>query len=92
MSLRSIKSKGWDGSVRGRIAKDTLSKGYNIQEFLVGDTSVGDGLTLHQFSHTCVICTPSAVFYITINAPLFLIVWEVIFLCGDFERFFSRLF
>jgi hypothetical protein len=28
--------------------KSTLSKGCNIQEFSVGDTSVGDGLTLHQ--------------------------------------------
>jgi hypothetical protein len=29
--------------------KDTLSKGCNIQEFSVGDTSVGDGQTLHPF-------------------------------------------
>jgi hypothetical protein len=102
VSLRSIKSKGWDGSVRGKLAKghfvqgmqhprifgrghigrgwtniapsamgytpnvaslevlfrdgmvrsgaqyprDALSKGCNIQEFSVGDTSVGDEITL----------------------------------------------
>jgi hypothetical protein len=41
---------GFPGCLAGQPGKpklSTLSKGCNIQEFLVGDTSVGDGLTLH---------------------------------------------
>ncbi len=56
-----IKSKGWDGSVRGKIAKGHFVQGINIQEFSVGDTSVGDGLTLHHFFYKSTI---------TIYAPM----------------------
>ena len=38
---------GWFGHGQNS-QRDTLSKGCNIQEFSVGDRSVGDGLTLHQ--------------------------------------------
>jgi hypothetical protein len=48
-----IESNQRDGMVRSgaKQPRDTLSKGCNIQEFSVGDTSVGDGLTLHQNSY-----------------------------------------
>jgi hypothetical protein len=47
--VASLKSELRDGMVRSgaKYPRDTLSKGCNIQEFSVGDTSVGDGLTLH---------------------------------------------
>jgi hypothetical protein len=45
-SLSQIKRMGWFG--QGQISLGTLCpRGCNIQEFSVGDTSVGDGLTLH---------------------------------------------
>ncbi len=43
-----IKSKGWDGSVRGKITKGHFVQGMQHPRISVGDTSVGDGLTLHQ--------------------------------------------
>ncbi len=46
-----IKSKVWDGSVRGKIAKGHFVQGMQHPRILVGDTSVGDGLTLHPLSH-----------------------------------------
>ncbi len=45
-SLNQIKGMEWFG--QGQISQGTLcSKGCNIQEFSVGDTLVGDELTLH---------------------------------------------